>query len=325
MIESVRDGLMEFSETDVKDAQILRRMNDMYRKIYNHYSKSNDNMFGEVVTFTFSPYQNQYTLPNAWSRRIEYIKIPVPGGGNPRAYYELQPTDFKDSHHYDLPTVRTSVPSHYALTGNTLTIYPTPNRSLPAQMLITPPLVPLGNSYATIDDVEEFAPGQFRINVFEDLTSSELKTLYDDSTNDTNIIGVCDYYTGALKHLFYYDTASFGTNYITLSALSNRTTLRGVDIEDPTSADLTDIRQNDIITFGYKTGRSIFDDSFIELIVSYAILKTKASLNESDPELKEEVRELLKEMKNDRMGRVAITYRQWDGQIPRSTIRRRRR
>lgn len=68
------------------------------------------------------------------------------------------------------------------------------------------------------------------------------------------------------------------------------------------------IEIDDLITLGYTTGAPIVPESMMEILVHWAVLTLKSSLNESDTEVAAFLKENLKELAGDNSGRNLSIY-----------------
>jgi len=292
LIEEVRNGLVEYQTVVISDEVIISNLNHAMRKVYNHYTRADDNMFGVVHELPILVNERIYELPKTlWSKRVDYMQVPTPGD-NAKGYVAIEKIDAKRSHKYNLPDAYSTIPWAWSQLGNEIELYPRPQRALTARLIVQPRLVPLAKTEATV--LSFTSP---TITCTESV-SAEFIARATSATGE-NYLSICDGLTGELKHLVRYTAAL--NNSITVAAPGVRASAKGVNLS--ALAALTDLTIDDTITYQYSSGTSILGEAFDEYLVKYAILSIKSVLNENDPLVKTQLEELKSEYLSDRVGR----------------------
>jgi hypothetical protein len=75
---------------------------------------------------------------------------------------------------------------------------------------------------------------------------------------------------------------------------------KATDEYDP----INNIEIDDVVTYGYTTGISLFGTEYDEFIINHCVLKIRSSLNDSDPETLNAIKENMKDLGSDTAGRV---------------------
>jgi len=296
LITEVRHGLIEYQTAVVSNSLIISMLNQAYRKLYNHYTRADDNMFGEIHELSITQGTRIYDLPrNLWSKRIDYLQVPLPND-NAKAYDYVPKIDAKQSHKYNLPQAFSIVPYAWQQLGSQIEIFPKPQIDFTARLIIQPRLIPLAETQGT---TLSFATPV--ITCVEDLSNTFAD--YASLTNGNNYLSVCDGVTGDLKGVYAFTSVT--SNLITLSAPGLRASVKGEDLSSP-SAD-SDIILDDVVTYGLSTGVPITGEAFDEFLVKYAVLTIKSSLNENDQSYAKQIEELKGEYLSDSVGRPSTT------------------
>lgn len=303
LINYVRDGLVEYQNISITDSMIMNRLNNCYRRLYNHYSRANPDLYAVPVTLDIEPDVQEYTIPtNNWSKRIHKIFMPYPTQQT-RGYYEAEVVSHKDTWKYDVPAVKAPISSVVSIYYNTLKFYPVPSSQLEAIVYLTPKLVPLGKTIGTVLDYDDATKTITVEGGMDDYTLEEDVQEVLGSTYN-NIISISSYETGLIKHIF--PVVSVTDSTIVIGAPTTRTTIRGQTIEDATASVLSDISVDDCITLGYSTGVSIFGEAFDEYLENYATLKIAGNYKESDSVLNSMFSQIEQDAKTDTVGRTPL-------------------
>lgn len=315
LVEQVRNILLDYQTRPISDSLIMGQMGRMYRFIYNHYARSDDNMYGDIYELNIRQGQIEYELPrDLWSKRIDYFQVPT-ATYSPRGYVKVQKVNVKDEHLYNINQSYSTIPAAWAQWNNKIRIYPAPTTSYTARLVRIPRLVPLRKFEGKI--IEFSSP---TITCEEDLCD-EFASFASD-TRGRNVLSISDGLTGELKHILSFN--SVVDNAITLTDPTIRTTINGETIETLASADFSDVYEDDVITLGYGTGVSIFGEAFDSLLIDSTARAIRSSLNESQSEIQDIYKDMLQQLQSDRSGRPSISRIERVQRVPNVSIRMRR-
>jgi hypothetical protein len=314
LVLTVRDKLLEYMNNPASDALIIRHMNSIYKYIYNYYSRSQDNMFGKDYSLKITANQTEYDLPkDLWNKRIQSVHAPIPNNDG-IVFQNVEKMNRNDSYLYEVNRGTTLVPSSYVVYDNKLKLMTRPGNSYDLRLFVTPLLVPLGKT-----------EGVFLEKVGNDLEAVDefCADLLDIATygRGKNIASISDSFTGEVKHVIEFSNIS-GTA-MTIVDPTLRTSVRLRDLST-TLSDFSDIEMDDVITIGYSTGVSIFSEAVDSLLETYTTKSVKATLKEDSALFNEMYKELLDELKSDKVGRVAIDSIQRVQRVPNYASRLRR-
>lgn len=303
LMDTIRDGLVEYQNISVTDEMIERKINACYRRIFNHYARTNPDMYAVPVELDITANDPDYTIPkNLWSKRIHKVMLPYPGS-NVRGYYPVEVVSYKEMYKYNIPYIKAQISTVCTVTNNTITFYPTPAASLTALLFLTPRLIPLKKVIGVIldyDDATKTLTVQGN-NTDGTVEASAVTTLSDSYSN---VITITDYYTGLVKHILAVTSVSGNT--LVIGAPVDRTTIYDQTVEDATAAAITDISPDDCITLGYSSGVSIFGEAFDEYLENYAVLKIGSNYDEVNPKIDKMFEDIKEAIKSDTVGRPAL-------------------
>lgn len=233
MIQVIRGQLMEFDERPIDNDLIMRNMRSAYTLIYTRMVKCNDSKYGVKVVFQLKAQTSEYDMPkDAWGKRIEQMVVPYPpvNSDTPIGYMEIEKVDFKETHKYNIPRIKTWLPEVWSTLNNKIYIYPSPLTDSKAYLVISREMVQLGIAQGRIIGItgnKLTLDGLNNDQLAENLT----KPL-------ANVISVSDFRTGEVKALYAY-TEVDGTE-ITLGS-STRTSYLGKKITQIYSGNITKV------------------------------------------------------------------------------------
>lgn len=297
MLLAIRHQLLEFDVNPITDASILSNMNMAYTYMYSSTVRANDTRFGKEVTLNLIPGITEYDIPKeAWGQRIEQLVVPFPPTtkSNALSFHEIKKVDYKEVYKYNIPRIRVYTPEVWSVLNQKIYIYPKPITAMEATLMISPQLVPLGIAEGSILD--------FTANTLT------LDNLYETNLTDkltpalNALVSVTDYWSGQVKQLFNYTGVVDATKIITLGNTA-RVTYLGKVVTQITGALPTDIQIDDVITYGYSTGLSMFGSEYDQFIINQTVLKIRSSLNENDPEILNAMKENMAQLRGDLAGR----------------------
>jgi hypothetical protein len=297
MLIAIRGQLLEFDTNPISDLTILNNMNLAYTFMYSCAVRGNDTRFGKRITLMSVPGQTEYDLPKeAWGQRIEALVVPFPPTTKTNAlgFHKIKRVDFKEMYKYDVPRIRVYTPEVWSVLNQTLFIQPKPIAPMEIEILISPQLIPLGITEGSI--------------LTYTANTMVLDTLYLTNLNDkltpalNALVSVTDYWSGQVKALYNYNLITASTNTIHL-ANTARVTYKGMDVDQVTGSVPTTFQQDDVVTYGYSAGLSMFGTEYDQFIINQTVLKIRSSLNENDPEILNAMKENMAQLKGDLAGR----------------------
>lgn len=308
LVAICRDSCLEYDSNPVDDTFILRKLNEAYRFAYNHFVKSNDTLFGQLHPLQIRAGISEYDLPeNLWGKRIEHLQIPSPPNESqtPWGWVKVEKIDYKQSYPWQSSKIKTYYPERWSQLGNKVYLFPPALVDFIAQLVISRRLAPLGILGGRIIDL-----GSDTITVELNETTSAINDprIVANMADPTKaFISVSDFWTGEVKQLYAYNSASDTTGVITLCAApTGRVSYQGYPISSLPGTDWTTagIELDDLVTFGYTTGASIIGEAFDTFLTEWASMKIRGSLNENDPQVMESLKVHLDALKSDTAGRL---------------------
>lgn len=312
----IRDQLLEYQKDPFDSPYIVNMLNEAYHHCYMHVVRANDTMFGQEHPWLIVSGQSEYDMPTElWGKRIESIWIPSPPneGQAPWGWFKLEKVDYKQSWRIQSNRIRTYYPSGWSQLNNKIYVFPLPIVNYPARMIISRKLPTLGVYCGRIT----------AMNSVLGVDSFTLDEIYDERVDEKKgdssqaFISVSSFRTGEIKAMYAYSAVDTLANKITLAAAPvGRTTFQAYPISALPAGDFGEIELDDIVTFGYTTGKSILGESFDYLLCNWAALRIHGILSESDAEQMNALKLQLADMVSDLAGRdVAVkkersSYRQ---------------
>jgi len=306
LINAVRDLTFEYQADPITDEYVINRLNEAYRFVYNHYVKSNEEIFGTISMLQIVPGQMEYSMPEElWNKRIETMLIPTPPNEStqPWGWAKVKKMQYSQSYSYQTNRLKTYYPECWSTLNNKIYLFPAPliayqaklivSRRIPMLGVFGGKITSLGTNTITVDDI-----------------ANDPRIAAAAGNNSTAFISVCDGQTGEVKALFSYLSVNASTDTITLQA-SPRSALatsdntynnKTIDVLPGTAWNT--IVLDDVICFGYATGVSIFGEALDTFLSDWAIMRIRGALNETDPETVNSLKLQLSELTGDLGGRT---------------------
>lgn len=297
LIMAIRDQLLEYDTDPISNASIMRKLNMIYTYMYSHIVRAEDTRFGQKVDFPLTASTTEYDLPKAaWGQRIEQLVVPYPSASKVTAlgWNEIKRVDYKEVFKYDVPRIHVYVPEVWSQLGSKVYVFPKLYTNADAYIIISPQLVPLGITSGQITAIN---------------TGTGVITL--DNMNDTSLatrlalplnafLSIIDYRTGEIKYTLNYSTVS--GNDVTLRT-PLRSSYMGQTISTPSATVLAGISQDDYVVPGVATCLSIMSTEYDQFMVNAAVLMIRSSINETDSEVLNFMKENMAQLKSDTAGR----------------------
>jgi hypothetical protein len=303
MIESFRLKLLEYDKAPYDDLNIVILFNDAYRWAYNHYVKSNSTLFAQKHPINVLSGRNEYDMPeNLWGKRIKQVVIPAPPNefNNPLAYTTLTKVDHRDFFRWRSNKLKVLYPEVWSTLNNKIYIGPSPLIGFPMELIIDRRLIPLGVLSGTVDEVDD---GAYTLQLNE-LNDDRLKANENDLHK--GYLSISNQNTGEIKAVYKYSAVDTATNTVTLEAPdAARAKLLDYPISNPVTTPISSIvTQDDCVCYGLATAVSLLGDAFSSLVVDWSYMRARGSLNESDQEAVNALKEEIKDLHGDTGGRA---------------------
>ena len=129
LVKRVRELVHEYQPDPISDEYIIRRLNEGYVFAYNHFVKSNEELFGEIEELQVISGQMEYDLPsNLFSKRIETMLIPTPPNesSQPWGWTKVRKSPYSQSYLYQTSKIKTYYPETFSVLNNKLYVFPAP-------------------------------------------------------------------------------------------------------------------------------------------------------------------------------------------------------
>lgn len=296
---AVRDLTLEYDVTPFSDQYIIDRLNEAYRYVYNAYVKAQDTLFAQEHSLQIAAGTSTYELPeNLWNKRVEALWVPSPPyqSDQPWGWEKITKVDYLQSYRYQSNRVRVYTPEVWSQLNNKIYVFPLPLINYTAKLIISRRLPPLGIYGGRIVGL---SGSTITIDALNDARISANAGL-----SNTGYISVCDFTTGEIKALYYVSSYDAVTKIITLGAIpAGRTSYMSYPISAAPAGNFGTIELDDIVTYGYCTGESIFGENFDNLLINWVVGRMRGTLNESDPETLRALTAQIQDLKGDTAGR----------------------
>jgi len=299
LVTATRSQCLEYQEDPISDPYIMTLLNEAGQFVYQHLVRSNDMMFATEYPLELEAGVSNYPLPwNAMGKRIEAIFIPSPPNmsQDPWNWVKLNKIDFKQSARYQTNRVRTYFPEAWTQMNNTIYFFPPPLMAYSARLLISRKYVRMGVYGGRIIDM---SGNTLTLDELNDDAISENKAIPSNA-----FICVSSFKTGEIKAMYAYNAVNTTTNVITLAAApSGRTTYMGYPISALPAGDFGEIELDDIVTYGFTSGRPITSEEFDNLIINWAVSRIRGILHETDTEAMNALKMEIQALAGDLAGR----------------------
>lgn len=258
LIQEVRRLSDEDNTSDIGDADIIASLNRAQQKLVRMAVRKYEPMFmGEVSSSSFSG--RELTIPElAIASTISTVDV-IEGNNTYRVM--IAPirtlTELEN-------TATTSRPSHYAIKGTKILLYPTPSAGtiIRVRYQVRPPnLVISQGRITTIDDANT--------TIYVDSLGDDLTT---SIANLKAFVNIVDSTTGLVKGTLQVSNITTAQNKIAFKTSSlDRTTVFGSTVD---SALPTDIALDDYICLAEGTCVPTLSIDFTDFLVQYSVVET---------------------------------------------------
>jgi hypothetical protein len=222
MIQSIRDICLEYDSGPYDDDYIVRKIQFAVNYIYNHYVKSNENLFHQYYYVQIGQRKQEYDLPKQLvGKRIERLEVPSPPqyGGRPFLWAEIEKKDRRTATRFDAPRTATLTPSAWAQWDNKFFIAPPPLIGYKARLVVAMRLPSVKRDEGIITS---FVGNIIRL---DDAPSPNMHNAL--TVEGQNFLSICDGQTGRLKKVYPFEAIN-GLE-VTLSS-SDRTTIQSFPV-----------------------------------------------------------------------------------------------
>lgn len=277
LIAEVRLASDEENSEDISDADILKFLNKGQQKLVRIATRHYEPMFMREATISsFSG--NEATIPEqAFGLHIDSVDAVR----NNRKY-RVYPAPIR--HTVDLEsTGNTDTPTHYAIRGNKILLYPTPSSStsLRVRYQIRPPL--LVKQQGRITNIDNTSSGYINVNDI----GSDLTTSIDSLQAFVNIV---DGTTGLVKGTVQVSALDETSNKITIKTSSlDRSEVFGQTVA---TSFPTDIGLDDYVTIANGTCIPTLLRDYSDYLIQYATVDVMNKLGVNSQEAYAKLKEL---------------------------------
>jgi hypothetical protein len=200
MIQSVRDICLEYDSGPFDDDYIMRKIQFAVNYIYNHYLKSNENIFHRYVYVDIETRKQEYDMPKqALGRRVERLEVPSPPqyGPNPFSWHEVEKRDRRTATKFDAPRTPTLLPAVWAQFDNKFFVAPPPMVPYKARLVYAHRLPPVRRDEGAITRITG------NILRLDDAPSPNMHNAL--AAEDQNYLSICCGQTGRLKKVYPFE------------------------------------------------------------------------------------------------------------------------
>jgi hypothetical protein len=212
LVNAVRDLTFEYQADPISDEYIVSRLNEAYRFAYNHFVKSNEELYGQISLLQVVSGQFEYDMPEElWNKRIETMLIPTPPNEStqPWGWTKVRKAQYSQSYPYQTNRIKTYYPECWSTLNNKIYIFPAPLIAYQAKLIVSRKIPMMGVLGGKITELRNNV-------IYLDDVTNDARIVDSVGDNSLAFISVADANTGEVKALWSYSAVSTVDNTITL-------------------------------------------------------------------------------------------------------------